>query len=94
MLPFMKNKESRQTGIIVKDRPSDSPEAEDKDDPSAAIEACARALMHAINARDAKAVADCLIDIHEVLNKDPEEEAKENAGPLQNFDFKTQKYGE
>ncbi len=76
MLPFLKRKDSASTGLIVKDL-SPTPEAEPEQDPSAAIEACARHLLLAIEAKDVKAIADALCDAFTIL----ESQEGQNEGP-------------
>lgn len=77
LLPFLKNKQAGGiAGTIVKNRtPDEKPEEPSKDDPKAAITACARALINAIHARDDKGTADAIEDILSVLDgKDDDEQ--------------------
>ncbi len=56
MLPFLKAKPAAQTGVIIQQRPSDSPDS----DKNSGIEACAQDLISAIHAKDVKGVAAAL----------------------------------
>lgn len=80
MLPFLKDKNQRasQTGVIVKTRPSDHPEAQDIDhtDPEAILEACAQDLISAVHARDIKKTAQILKDTFELLDAMPHVEGQ------------------
>jgi hypothetical protein len=71
-----KKNEGHVSGILVKTRePDEKPESEDdKDDPSAAIHACAQDLVSAINANDVKAVAEAIQAAFEILDSMPHEE--------------------
>lgn len=86
LLPFLKNKNAAGVAtMIVKNRqPDEKPsESEEIDDPSAAIEACARALINAVHANDAKGAADAMCDAYTILQEMPEESdgPKEDASP-------------
>lgn len=74
MLPFLKNKIKPQVGVIVKQRAPDA--AEDKNDPEAALEACAIDLIDAVHARDIKKVAQVLKDAFELMESQPHVEAE------------------
>lgn len=63
MLPFlMKDKEASAPGVMVKHRSPDE-KPEDKDDPSAAHEACGHAIIQAIKANDAMGIAQAIQDL-------------------------------
>lgn len=61
--------------------PDASPEAEDTDDSSAAIEACASELVRAVHAKDPTAVAEALKDAFEILQSMPSEEETNEPSP-------------
>lgn len=85
MLPFLKKKDASVAGLIIKTRaPDAAPKAdenEEKDDSSAAIEACASELVRAIHSRDAKAVAAALKDAFDILEATEEETPEESEAP-------------
>ncbi len=76
MLPFLakKNEKAAQSGVIVKTREPDEKPEQDQDDPSAAIKACAKALIDAIHSRNEQGVADAIADAFEILESQPHEE--------------------
>lgn len=76
MLPFLKKaKEGHTAGLLIKNRtPDEKPESEDKDDNSAAIEACAHDLISAVHSKDVKAVADAISSAFTILESMPHEE--------------------
>jgi len=77
LLPFLKRKDGTATGgILVKNRAPDEHKEEDKDDPSAAHEACAKALLTAINSSDIKGIADALYDAFTLMDSEPHEEGE------------------
>lgn len=71
-MPFLKNKQSSVAGLIIKNRAPDEPV--ESEDPAAAIEACASALVSAIHSKDPKAVAEALKDAFAILDSMPHEE--------------------
>lgn len=72
ILPFLKRKDSQIGGVIVKHRkPDETPQAEDQDDPSAAIHACAHDLMKALEAKDVAGIAEALHSAFEILDSQP-----------------------
>lgn len=77
-MPFLKAKNDRSVaGLIIKSRaPDENPDQENEpeDNHSAAISACARALINAVHARDEQGVSDALADAFEILDKEPHEE--------------------
>lgn len=75
-MPFLKrNQDSANVGLIVKHRaPDESNESEDKDDPSAAHEACAREILSAVKSDDPKRLAEALQDLFNILDSEPHEE--------------------
>lgn len=78
MLPFIKKKYAGgSSGLIVKHRTPDEKPEENQEpmDSSAAIESCARALIQAVQANDAKGVADAMYDAFCVMEAMPHEEA-------------------
>ena len=74
----MKSKKDQTSpGIITKTRtPDEHNQDEDQDDPSAAKEACASALLRAINAGDVKAISEALDDHFAISDKEPHEEGE------------------
>lgn len=75
MLPFLAKKNqgaATQAGLLVKTRTPD--EKPDQDDPSAAIDACSKALIDAVHARDAKGVSAAIKDAFDILESMPHEE--------------------
>jgi len=87
LLPFLKRKEGIATGgILVKNRTPDEHTEQDKDDTSAGHEACARALLNAINANDVKGIADALYDAFTLMDSEPHEE-----GPHEPHSYESQK---
>lgn len=83
MLPFLKNKNQPSVaGLIMKTRaPDESPEQEDSEDSSAAIESCASEIIRAVHAKDPKAVAAALKDAFDILESMPHEEESESTEP-------------
>lgn len=76
MLPYLKSKQdSGNSGLIVKTRTPDN-QSEDKDDPAAAHEACAQALIDAVQSGDAKSVADAFQDMFQLCENEPHSEAE------------------
>lgn len=93
VLPFLKRKETASPGLIVKTRkPDEMAEGGEPEvnDPSAAVEACARSLLNAINASDVKGIADALYDAWEILEG---YEGPESNEP-HSFDAQNMKAGE
>lgn len=77
MLPFLKNKQKSSSGVIMQTRAPDEKPDEQQDDPSAAIKACSKALIHAVHMRDEQGVADALSDAFAILESMPHDEAPE-----------------
>lgn len=76
MLPFLKRKDQQIAGLIIKNRkPDEKPESEQQDDKSAAHEACASALLKAIEMKDIKGIADALQHAFELMDSEPHEES-------------------
>lgn len=77
MLPFMKSKQARSAGIIMAVR---KPEGgtEDVEQPESTsnqgLEACAEALIAAVEAKDVAATARALQDAFDVMESAPHEE--------------------
>lgn len=93
MLPFLKNRqEAGISGILTKTREPDEKPDTDEDDPAAAIESCAQALISAIHAKDTKAVSEALKDAFTILDGMPHEEG-EHTEP-HSYDAQNQKAGE
>ncbi len=93
MLPFLKRKQEPATGLIIKNRAPDQPsESEDKDDPSAAHEACAKEIIQAIESKDAKRLAEALKDMYQILESGPEEEGE--PAEKHSYDAQNEKAGE
>lgn len=74
MLPFLKSKkDAPAAGLLIKTRaPDEHDQSEDKDDPSAAHEACGQAIIDAINSGSASAVASAMQDMYEMCESSPE----------------------
>lgn len=64
-----------QTGIITKNRPSDTPEDESSPEPSEELVACAGDLISAIQSNDAKATAKAWNAMFEMRELSPHDEA-------------------
>lgn len=77
LLPFLKHKQVPQTGVITKTRSADEkdPLEKQEDNESEAIMSCARALLAAVKADDAKGVADAIADAFAIMDSSPHEEA-------------------
>lgn len=72
ILPFL-TKKPAQTGVIIKERtPDKKPDDQSPDD--SGIEACAEDLIHAVHAKDVKAVAEAIKAAFEILDAQPHEE--------------------
>ncbi len=67
---FKRLKESGIAGTLVKNRTPDEKPESDENDPSAAHEACGRAMLNAIKADDAKAMAQALIDLFQIADSE------------------------
>ena len=90
MLPFLKRqKEPAAAGLIVKTRAPDESK-EDQDDPSAAHEACASEILHAISANDPGRLAEALKDMFNILDSGDSEESDSK----HDYDSQNQKAGE
>lgn len=91
LLPFLKLKTKPVAGIIMSKRTPDEPETKDEapEDHSAAIEACASALISAVHAHDVKAVSEALADAFTILDSMPHEEG-EHISP-HSYDAQNQK---
>jgi hypothetical protein len=77
LLPFLKRKDGIATStVLVKHREPDEQNEQDKDDPSAAHEACAKALLTAINASDIRGIAEALKDAFTLMDSEPHEEGE------------------
>ena len=74
MLPFLKNRDRFQSGLIVKTREPDQKPEESTDDHAMAIESCVDALISAIHAKDTKAAAQALKDAFTILETLPHDE--------------------
>lgn len=78
MLPYLKKAKQAavQTGIIMKTRQPDEPNTSEdiKDDPNAAIEACASDLIKAIHMKNTAAVAEALRAAFEIMDSEPHTE--------------------
>jgi hypothetical protein len=82
VLPFLKNKDKSVAGLIIKTRkPDEKPEQDQQDDPSAAIKACANALIQAVHMRDEQGVADAISDAFQILDAMPHEEGEHKPAP-------------
>lgn len=90
-LPFLKRKDGpASAGIIIKTRAPDE-SSQDKDDPNASHEACARDLYKAIQTGDIKGISEALQDAFTLMDSEPHEE-----GPHINphsYDAQNQKAG-
>jgi len=87
LLPFLKRKDGASIGgILIKNREPDEHKSEDQDNSSAGHEACARALLNAINASDVKGIADALYDAFTLMDSEPHEE-----GPHEPHSYESQK---
>ncbi len=73
ILPFLKRKD---IGTPTQTRAPDEKPEEDQDDSSAAIHACASALIQAVHAKDVKAAAEAIQDAFEILESMPHEEGE------------------
>lgn len=77
MLPILRKlkelKNSQQTGVIVKNRQSDSNAVSD---PIAAIEPCMVHLLVAIAEKDPKSMAEAVYDAFCILDSEPHEEGE------------------
>lgn len=91
-LPFLKNKDRFNSGIIVKTRESDEKAQEPQDDHAAAIESCAQALIKAVHSSDIQAAAQALKDAFTILDAMPHEEG-EHIEP-HSYDAQNQKAAE
>ena len=67
-LPFLKRKDSSQTGVITQTRQSDEPQ--EQDDSSAGLESCGQAIMQAIKSNDPKGLAMAIQDLMEIGSSD------------------------
>lgn len=76
MLPFLKNKNAQNFGLIVKTRAPDEKPAEESSEDIDSIEVCAQELVKAIHAKDSKAVAEALKDVFTILDSMPHEEGE------------------
>jgi len=86
MLPFLKKRQEAQiSGLQIKNREPDEKPEQDQDDSSAAIEACAAALISAIHSHDAKGVAEAMKDAFEILESMPHEEVEPHSYDAQNI---------
>ena len=81
MLPFLKNRQKQSAGVIMQTRSPDENDENQQDDPSAAIRACSKALIHAIHMRDETAVSDALSDAFAILEAMPHDENEESRHP-------------
>jgi hypothetical protein len=78
-------------GVIMQQRkPDEKPEENQQDDPTAAIEACARALINAIKADDVKGVSDSLYDAFCILESMPHDENNESKPEPHSYDAMNQ----
>lgn len=78
MLPFLQKK-SKQVGVIVEQRSANgglSKAYEDDGDAPGALEACARDILEAIAAKDAKKLADAMHAAFQVMELEPHQEAE------------------
>jgi len=91
-----RRQEAPAAGLIIKTRaPDESIESEDKDDPSAAHEACAHEIMKAIEAKDPKRLAEAIKDMFEILDSEPHEEGEHTSKPSpHSYEAQNQKAGE
>jgi len=71
LLPFSKKDQSISGALMQKRHPDQKPQ-ENQDDSSAGIEACAQEIIDAVEAKDAKRVAEALKDAFELLDNDDE----------------------
>ncbi len=78
LLPFLKNRNQSQVGVIVKERAPDEKPQESDDISGSGIEACAEELIRAVHAKDTKAAAAALKDAFQVLESQPHEEQSES----------------
>jgi len=71
LLPFSK-KDQSISGVLSQKRHPDPKAEQNQDDSSAGIEACAQEIIDAVEAKDAKRVAEALKDAFELLDNDDE----------------------
>ena len=76
MLPFLKNKQRTQTGIVQQVRSPDTEENQEDSNPDASIEACAQDLIDAVHAKDVKAASEAIKAAFEILDSQPHEEGE------------------
>jgi hypothetical protein len=75
MLPFLKNKQKQQTGVIVQVRAKDDADKpESEDDPKAAMKSAAQDLHDAIKSGDIDGIASALQSAFELADSEPHEE--------------------
>ncbi len=80
MLPWLKNKQVRQSGIMSTVRKADGgfTDAEPtQDQGNPGLEQCARSIMAAIDSKDVGQLAQALQDAFDVLESQPHEEGPE-----------------
>lgn len=72
MLPFLKRKDSQIAGIVVKHRePDQTVETNEENDPRAAMKACARDLLRAMEAKDIDGLVDAIQAMFEIADSQP-----------------------
>jgi hypothetical protein len=83
VLPFLKRKQAASSGVIIKTREPDktSEESTEQSIDSSAIESCARDLISAVHAQDAKGVAEAIKTAFDILESMPHEEMSEGPSP-------------
>ena len=80
MLPILKMKPAAQTGVMIKQRAPDA-KPDDESSGDEGIEACAQDLIHAIHAKDTKAVASALKSLFDIIESGASEEADSKPSP-------------
>lgn len=74
MLPFLKNKDRQQTGVLVHERKPDENTQENQEDSSSteetdSIEALVKEFMEAMKTTDTKKMSELVKTIHDVLHE-------------------------
>lgn len=91
MLPFLKKRDAPGVaGVIIKHREPDEKPDSEEDDKDAAIHACSRDLIQAIQRNDVKGVSEAIRSAFEILDsmphqEGPHEDAESNTYEAQNI---------
>ena len=88
LLPILKNN-AKQTGVMVKNRKPDSPEKQPSKNED--LEVCAKDIMHAINTKDIKGLAEAIRAAFQVLESEPHEEGPHIESEPHSYDAQNQK---